>query len=267
VVNVDDAFGAQLAAELSGTSIDVWPVSLHAAARLVAGERRYGADGLVFDITEGAVRQTLRTGLVGEFNASNLLVVLGALRALGVPLADAVAALAALTPVPGRLQRLGAEGDAIEAVVDYAHTPDALEQVLAALRPLAQARGGRLVCVFGCGGDRDPAKRPLMGEIAARLADAVIATSDNPRSESPQAILDQITAGVPGGASHSSWRVMSDRRDAIATAVGEADPRDVVLIAGKGHEDYQEIQGVKHRFLDAEVAERALSARRSGGAA
>jgi len=154
-----------------------------------------------------------------------------------------------------------------EVVVDYAHTPDALDKALSALRAMATARGGRLRCVFGCGGDRDPAKRPLMGEIAARLADVVLATSDNPRSESPQAILEQITAGVPGGVSHPAWRVISDRREAITTAVCESDPRDVVLIAGKGHEDYQEIQGVKHRFLDAEVAEQALSARRRGGAA
>ena len=262
VVNVDDPFGAQLAAELSATAIDVWPVSLHAAARLVAGERRYGADGLVFDITEGAVRQTLRTGLVGEFNASNLLVVLGALRALGVPLADAVAALAALTPVPGRLQRVGAEGDAIEAVVDYAHTPDALEQVLAALRPLAQARGGRLVCVFGCGGDRDPAKRPLMGAIATASADRVIVTSDNPRSEDPAAIVAQVMVGAVSPA-----EAVVDRREAIRRAVAEAAPGDVVLIAGKGHETTQTIAGVAHPFSDIDEVRAALAARTAAGAA
>jgi UDP-N-acetylmuramoyl-L-alanyl-D-glutamate--2,6-diaminopimelate ligase len=208
------------------------------------------------------VRQTLRTGLVGEFNASNLLVVLGALRALGVPLADAVAALAALTPVPGRLQRVGAEGDAIEAVVDYAHTPDALEQVLAALHPLAQARGGRLVCVFGCGGDRDPAKRPLMGAIATASADRVIVTSDNPRSEDPAAIVAQVMVGAVSPA-----EAVVDRREAIRRAVAEAAPGDVVLIAGKGHETTQTIAGVAHPFSDIDEVRAALAARTAAGAA
>ena len=259
-INVDDAQGALLAVELASESLDVGP------ARLSAQNLRYLPEGLCFDVHEADERATLKTGLIGDYNVSNLLVVIAGLRALGHGLTDIAAAASQVTPVPGRMQRVVAAGGP-EVVVDYAHTPDALDKALSALRAMATARGGRLRCVFGCGGDRDPAKRPLMGEIAARLADVVIATSDNPRSESPQSILDQITAGVPGGASHSAWRVMSDRREAITTAVREADPRDVVLIAGKGHEDYQEIQGVKHRFLDAEVAEQALSARRNGGAA
>jgi UDP-N-acetylmuramoyl-L-alanyl-D-glutamate--2,6-diaminopimelate ligase len=258
VVNVDDAYGAELAADLVDRGLDVWTVSLHAAARLVAGERRYGPDGLVFEVTEGAVRQTLATALVGEFNASNLLVVLGGLRALGVPLADAVAALGVLSPVPGRLQRVAGDGDAVEAVVDYAHTPDALEQVLAALRPLAAARGGRLVCVFGCGGDRDPIKRPLMGAIAARLADRVIVTSDNPRSEDPAAIVAQVLAGAG-----SSAEGVVDRHEAIARAVREASPGDVVLVAGKGHETTQVIAGVAHPFSDVDEVRAALDARRA----
>jgi UDP-N-acetylmuramoyl-L-alanyl-D-glutamate--2,6-diaminopimelate ligase len=260
VVNVDDAFGAQLASELSGIGIDVWSVSLHAAARLVAGERRYGPDGLVFEVAEGGARQTLATAVVGEFNASNLLVVLGALRALGVPLAEAVAALGSLTPVPGRLQRVAGDGDDIEAIVDYAHTPDALAQVLAALRPMAAARGGRLVCVFGCGGDRDPGKRPLMGAIAARQADRVIVTSDNPRSEDPAAIVAQVLAGAGAGAPAEAE---VDRRAAIARAVAGAAPGDVIVIAGKGHETTQTIAGVAHPFSDEAELRAALAARRA----
>jgi UDP-N-acetylmuramoyl-L-alanyl-D-glutamate--2,6-diaminopimelate ligase len=255
---VDDAFGAQLAAELSGSGLDVWPVSLHAAARLVAGERRYGPDGLVFDVAEGAARQRLTTGVVGEFNASNLLVVLGGLRALGVPLAEAVAALGSLTPVPGRLQRVAGEGDAVEAIVDYAHTPDALEQVLAALRPMAQARGGRLVCVFGCGGDRDASKRPVMGAIASRLADRVIVTSDNPRSEDPAAIVAQVLAGAAAGAEG-----VVDRREAIVRAVHGAAAGDVIVVAGKGHETTQTIAGVAHPFSDVDEVRAALAQRRA----
>ncbi len=266
VVNVDDAFGAMLAAELSAhrdSGLEVWTVSLHAAARLVAGERRYGPDGLVFEVAEGTARQVLTTGVVGEFNASNLLVVLGALRALGVPLAEAVAALGSLTPVPGRLQRVAGDDDAIEAVVDYAHTPDALAQVLGALRPMAAARGGRLVCVFGCGGDRDPAKRPLMGAIATRLADRVIVTSDNPRSEVPSAIVAQVLAGAGADGGVVAEGVV-DRREAIARAIAEAAPGDVVLVAGKGHETTQTIAGVAHPFSDADEVRAALAARRAG---
>ncbi len=270
VVNVDDAFGAQLAAELSGSGLDLWTVSLHAAARLVAGERGYGPDGLVFEVAEssadGVARQTLTTAVVGEFNASNLLVVLGGLRAAGVPLAEAVAALGSVTPVPGRLQRVTAEGDELEAVVDYAHTPDALEPVLVALRPMAQSRGGRLVCVFGCGGDRDPTKRPRMGAIAARLADRMIVTSDNPRSEDPAAIVAQVLVGA-GTAAEG----VVDRREAIARAVHEAAPGDVLLVAGKGHETTQVIAGVAHPFSDVDEVRAALAARAArtarGGAA
>ncbi|MCZ8110920.1 MAG: UDP-N-acetylmuramoyl-L-alanyl-D-glutamate--2,6-diaminopimelate ligase [Betaproteobacteria bacterium] len=258
VVNVDDAFGVQLADELRGGGIDLWTVSLHGTARLVAGERRYGPEGLVFEVTEGDEHRRLATGVVGEFNASNLLVVLGGLRALGVPLAEAVAALGSLTPVPGRLQRVAAEGEAVEAVVDYAHTPDALQQVLAALRPLAAARGGRLLCVFGCGGDRDATKRPLMGAIASRLADRVVVTSDNPRSEDPAGIVAQVLAGAGENA-----QGVVDRREAIARAVREAAPGDVLLVAGKGHETTQVVAGVAHPFSDADEVRAALAQRRS----
>jgi len=142
-------------------------------------------------------------------------------------------------------------------VVDYAHTPDALDKVLAALRPLADARGGRLVCVFGCGGNRDAAKRPLMGGIAAARADRVIVTSDNPRDEDPAAILQQIRAGI----ARADALLVENRREAIAIALREADAKDVVLIAGKGHEDYQEIAGVRHPYSDAAEARAALGRR------
>jgi UDP-N-acetylmuramyl tripeptide synthase len=140
-------------------------------------------------------------------------------------------------------------------VVDYAHTPDALEKALAALRP-AVAAGHRLTCVFGCGGDRDAGKRPLMGEVAARLADRVIVTSDNPRGEDPRAIIDQVLAGT----ARARAEAIADRQVAIFEAVHQAGPGDIVLLAGKGHETYQEIAGVRHPFRDAEVALAALEA-------
>jgi UDP-N-acetylmuramoyl-L-alanyl-D-glutamate--2,6-diaminopimelate ligase len=253
-INIDDEQGARLADELS--ALDVWTVSAVRPARLRASGLRYVDGGLAFEVQEGDSVHALRSTLIGDYNAHNLLVVLGGLRALGVPLADAVAAVPCLTPVPGRLQRVGDAG--LEVVVDYAHTPDALEKVLQALRPLATARGGKLWCVFGCGGDRDATKRPMMGAIAARLADRVVATSDNPRSEPPSFILSQILAGVVG---NDQVDVIEDRREAIRLAIGRADSTDVVLLAGKGHEDYQEIQGRRLPFSDAVEARAALERR------
>jgi MurE/MurF fusion protein len=263
VVNIDDEFGAQLAQDLQGGGLDLWTVSLHGPARLQALDLHYGALGLAYTLQEGAAQAPVHSTLVGEFNASNLLVVLGGLRAMGVALADAAAVAAQLTSVPGRLQRVGGD-HAVEVVVDYAHTPDALAQVLRALRPLATARGGRLWCVFGCGGNRDASKRPLMGAIAAAAADEVVLTSDNPRDEVPQAILAQILAGV---ATPEPVAVIEDRRAAIAHAVLGAAAGDVVLLAGKGHEDYQEVAGVKRPFSDLLEAQAALMAREQGVAA
>ncbi len=264
VVNVDDEHGAQLADELRDGACALWTVSLDAPARLHAEALRDEPAGLALDVVEAGAagettRATLRSVLIGRFNASNLLLVVAALRALGVPLHEAVAAAAQATPVPGRLQPLAAGG--IEVLVDYAHTPDALDQVLLALRPRADARGGRLWCVFGCGGDRDPGKRPLMGAVAARRADAVVLTSDNPRSEAPGAILANILAGITG---HDEVRVIEDRREAIAHAVSAAQPGDLVLIAGKGAETYQEVAGQRHPFFDLEEARLALAARQGG---
>jgi UDP-N-acetylmuramoyl-L-alanyl-D-glutamate--2,6-diaminopimelate ligase len=157
------------------------------------------------------------------------------------------------------MDRVPSPAGAPQVVVDYAHTPDALEKALQALRPFAHARGGALWCVFGCGGNRDAGKRPLMGALAQRLATQVIVTSDNPRDEAPAFIVLQIVAGLKD--SQERVKVIEDRRAAIAHAVRHADARDVILIAGKGHEDYQEIKGVKHHFSDLEEAAAALATR------
>ena len=258
VLNVDDEVGASLADELRGAGLELWTCSLRGTARLAARGLRHTDEGLAFEVLEGAQAAPVHAALIGEFNVANLLVVLGALRALGVPLADAAAVLPALRPVPGRLQPVGEATPTLARVlVDYAHTPDALDKVLHALRPLAHARGGRLWCVFGCGGNRDATKRPMMGAIAARLADRVVLTSDNPRDEAPGFILAQILAGVAG---HDSVDVIVDRAEAIWHAVRSAAPADVVLLAGKGHEAYQEVAGERRPFADVEVAARALQA-------
>lgn len=260
VINVDDPQGAKLVAELAGQGLALWTVSVAGEARLRAEGVAYRHGGLAFDVVEDLERAAVASRLIGDYNVSNLLVVIGGLRALGVPLAAAARVAERVTPVPGRMQRAAGDAGAPEVVVDYAHTPDALEKALAALRPLAQARGGRLWAVFGCGGNRDATKRPLMGEIAARLADRVVVTSDNPRGEPPQAILDQVLAGIPAGAA-AKTEAQVDRRAAIRGAVAAAASHDVVLIAGKGHEDYQEIEGVKHPFSDAAEAADALAQR------
>ena len=261
VVNLDDAQGVELAASLSASSVDTWTVSIHSEARLRAINIRHGRDGLAFEVVEGDASVAIATPLIGDYNVSNLLAAIGVLRALGIGLHDAAVACDGLTPVPGRMQRI-ATGDAAagqpEVVVDYAHTPDALEKALAALRPLAAERGGKLWCVFGCGGNRDAAKRPLMGAIAVKLAERVVVTSDNPRLESPDFILSQILAGTIG---HDEVDVIENRAEAIRHAVTSAAASDVVLIAGKGHETDQDVGGAKFPFSDVAHAARALAAR------
>ncbi|GAB3774391.1 UDP-N-acetylmuramoyl-L-alanyl-D-glutamate--2,6-diaminopimelate ligase [Ramlibacter monticola] len=257
VLNLDDGKAEVLERQLEG-SLDVWTVSCERPARLQAQEIGYGDEGLRFVVAEGAERHPLQTKLVGQYNVSNLLGVLGMMRAIGVPLADAVAACTDLLPVPGRMERLLVPGQPLVAV-DYAHTPDALDKGLQALRPLAAQRGGKLWCVFGCGGDRDATKRPLMAAVAEKNADRVVVTSDNPRSEKPEAIISQILLGL----SHRECvQVEVDRARAIAETIAAADGGDVILLAGKGHEDYQEIAGVKHPFSDQAHAQKALEARR-----
>ncbi|MEN9544876.1 MAG: hypothetical protein RLZZ598_1709, partial [Pseudomonadota bacterium] len=259
VVNLDDAQGAHLARELPGT-LALWTYALGGeTARLQAHDVGYAPEGLVFRLRERDGGEAMvQTTLIGDYNVSNLLAVIGGLRALGVSLLDAAALCPQLTAVPGRMQRVGGGQGEPLAVVDYAHTPDALEKVLAALRSLATARGGRLHCVFGCGGNRDTSKRPLMGAIAEQLADAVVLTSDNPRREAPGTILAQIAAGLQRP---QAVRIVEDRRIAIAQTLAGADARDVVLIAGKGHEDYQEIDGVKLPFSDVAEALAGLAQR------
>ena len=259
VINLDDPHGAELVCKLQHGPLDVWACSTTGIARLRAGAVRYVDGGLSFEVHEGTSQAEVATRLIGGYNVANLLAVIGALRARGVPLADAAGACAGLTPVPGRMERVTHAGPGPQVIVDYAHTPDALEKALVALRPFADARGGKLWCVFGCGGNRDAGKRPLMGALAQALAHQTIVTSDNPRNEAAAFILLQIVAGFPGH--QDRVKVIEDRRSAIAHAVRNADARDVVLIAGKGHEDTQEIRGVKHPFSDIAEAQAALAKR------
>jgi UDP-N-acetylmuramyl-tripeptide synthetase len=260
VINVDDVRGAALADALGGVIPDLWTVSCSGPARLRARDISYDAQGLRFAVLEsgagGDECHVLHTQLIGTYNVSNLLGVMAAMRSLGVPLAALIESCADLTPVPGRMECVGAPGQPLVAV-DYAHTPDALGKALGALRALAGQRGGQLWCVFGCGGDRDAAKRPLMGAMAARHADRLVVTSDNPRSEKPQAIISQILLGATG---HAAVIVQPDRARAIAQALALAASNDVLLIAGKGHEDYQEVAGQRLPFSDLDHAQRALAA-------
>jgi UDP-N-acetylmuramoyl-L-alanyl-D-glutamate--2,6-diaminopimelate ligase len=249
VINIDDDWGTSFAERLDG---DVITYGTRGGARLRATRIGLSEAGVRFQVESEWGRGEVGAAVLGAFNVSNLLAVLGALIAAGVAFDEALAAVSRLQPVPGRLERVG--GGALPLVViDYAHTPDALEKALEALRPTVAA-GHRLVCVFGCGGDRDAGKRPLMGQAAAALSDHVIVTSDNPRSESPRAIIDQVLAGISGDA-----EAIEERQVAIFAALHQSRPGDVVLLAGKGHETYQEIAGVRHPFSDREVARAALA--------
>ena len=212
-------------------------------------------DGTSFTVRSPLGTAEVELPLRGRFNAANALVAMACCAPLGLPLDKMAEALADARPVPGRVQAVD-EGQDFAVLVDYAHKPGALEKVLASAREVAT---GRVVVVFGAGGDRDTAKRPVMGEIAARMADAVIVTSDNPRSEDPEAIVAAIIAGVPSGSFHVKQVV--DRREAIGAAIADAAPGDVVVIAGKGHEQGQEFAGGrKEPFDDVAVARDALRA-------
>jgi len=268
VINLDDPAGQRLVAQLRATNpaLAITGYTLHDLATqpaiegvsiLRASNKRSRPAGSEFQLEAPGASLLVKTRLVGHFNISNALAVLGALLAKGVDLTAAVDAIESLQPALGRMQQVGGQ-DAPLVVIDYAHTPDALEKTLHALRQVATERAGQLWCVFGCGGDRDPGKRPQMGAIA-QAADVVIVTSDNPRSEEPGAILAQIVAGMdPAGA---PAQAIEDRATAILAAVKQAGKQDVILLAGKGHEPYQEIKGKKLPFSDADHAALALSAR------
>jgi UDP-N-acetylmuramoyl-L-alanyl-D-glutamate--2,6-diaminopimelate ligase len=257
VIHVGDAFGRRLAAEAKARGERALTYGL-AGADIVATRVASGAEGIALSVATPWGAGDAAMAVYGEFNVINALGVLGVLLEAGIGIGAALAALARASAPAGRMQRLGGGSEPL-VVVDYAHSPDALAKVLAALRP-AVAGDRALVCVFGCGGDRDAGKRPQMGRIAAELADRVIVTSDNPRNEDPAAIVEDIVRGIPA---HSRRRhvVELDRANAIAAALAGARDGDVVLIAGKGHEDYQERRGVRAYFSDVEVAARALERR------
>jgi UDP-N-acetylmuramoyl-L-alanyl-D-glutamate--2,6-diaminopimelate ligase len=270
VLNVDDAVGRDLSARIPSALGYSARGAEHAALRVL--EARIDAGGIIARVATPQGEVALRSPLVGHHNLENLLAALGALIALDVPASRAAEALAEAKGAPGRLERVartGEGGDLPDVFVDYAHTPDALSRVLAALRPMTR---GRLVCVFGCGGDRDPSKRAPMGLAVAAGADVAVLTTDNPRTEEPARIADQAAEGLDrGGLQRLSAEALAhagrgyvvelDRRRAIALAVQGARAGDVVLVAGKGHEPYQEVHGVRTPFDDRDEARAALAAR------
>ena len=264
VLNLDDAFGVELAAQLQDEAVEVIGYGLTDAALQIA-ERQgirmvYGnpaemsGQGLRIVVHSSWGTAELASELIGRFNAANLLGALAVLLVSGIGLAEAVRSLSAVQAVAGRMQRIGGAGQTT-VIVDYAHTPDALEKVLLALREVSAATEGRLICVFGCGGDRDRGKRAMMGSVAEKFADHCIVTSDNPRSENPHNIIAEVIGGMSG----SNHEAIADRAMAIQRAMSIASPRDTVLVAGKGHEDYQEINGVKYPFSDVAASLHALS--------
>jgi len=261
VVNCDDPWGVRLAERL-GTSIGerCWRSSLEdPSAELHIRDLVLDADGVKGILQTPLEEGAFQSPLVGRFNLMNLLQAVGALVQQGIPLPRLLEGLASFGGVPGRMERVvvGDGSDAPAVLVDYAHTPDGLANALAACRPFTR---GRLICVFGCGGDRDRGKRPQMGAIAARLADLVVVTSDNPRTEDPAQILADVVAGIPAGSPHE---VEGDRATAIAAAISGATAGDLVLIAGKGHEDYQILGATKVHFDDREEAEKCLRAKQN----
>jgi UDP-N-acetylmuramoyl-L-alanyl-D-glutamate--2,6-diaminopimelate ligase len=231
--------------------------------RMVYGHvTEMNGQGLRLEIHSSWGAAQLNSGLIGRFNAANLLGALAVLLVSEVSLSDAVLSLGSMQAVSGRMQRLG-NAQQPTVVVDYAHTPDALEKVLLALREIDATKTAKLICVFGCGGDRDRGKRAMMGLVAEKFSDHCIVTSDNPRSENPQHIIDEVIGGMSG----NNHEIVLDRTAAIARAISLAAQCDTVLVAGKGHEDYQEISGVKHAFSDVLVAQQALQNWHSGAKA
>ncbi|MSP24533.1 MAG: UDP-N-acetylmuramoyl-L-alanyl-D-glutamate--2,6-diaminopimelate ligase [Myxococcales bacterium] len=260
VINIDDAHGRRLAGRLrdAGAAVLRYSIDPNSEAEVKPRALTVASEGTAIRLFD--TDRTLSSPLVGAHNASNLLCAVAVARALGLDEATALGGIAGVTGVPGRLERCDQPGhDDVVAVVDYAHTPDALVRVLASVRPLTQ---GRLWCVFGCGGDRDPHKRAPMGEAVAHAADAILVTNDNPRSEPPEEIARAIVTGLDRAGANGRYRVVLERRQAIAHAVAEAASGDVVLVAGKGHEPYQIIGTHVHAFDDRDELRAALLERR-----
>ena len=261
IINVDDPLGPKLLQTVQAKRVlayGIGPEAIAAGANVVALAVRATPEGQEFDLRLPDGEVAVKTGLLGRYNVSNLLAVAGVLHDAGGKPEDIAWRLQCLTAPAGRMERLGGGSEPL-VVVDYAHTPDALENTLLALRPVVSVRGGALHVVFGCGGNRDKGKRPEMGALAERLADSVLLTSDNPRNEAPEAILDDIAAGMRNPVSEPN------RATAIATVITQAKAADVVLVAGKGHENYQETGGVRVPFSDVEEARRALAMRSAEG--
>ena len=255
VVNLDDPFGVELAAlstasKVIGYSQSDTPTDRQGVIRAEGVTET--PFGLRFTLSTPSGPARVESGLIGRYNVSNMLAVAAVLIDAGMTPKEVAACFSSLLSPPGRLEKIGGDNQPL-VLVDYAHTPDALENVLRALRPVAQARQGHLTVIFGCGGDRDQGKRASMGEVAERLADQVVLTTDNPRSEDPEAIIRDIYCGAP------SAEIIIDRSAAIHRSIGTAQRADVLLIAGKGHEDYQEVAGVRHPFSDKDEARAALS--------
>jgi UDP-N-acetylmuramyl-tripeptide synthetase len=264
VINIDDVKGDELVSRMLERQLAVITTSqLRTDATLWAGAVEYLAQGIQFEVHEGEEKHKVTCPVVGDYNAANMLGVIGGLRALGIGLEHACEAIAHCTPVPGRMQMVSMPNAPL-MVVDYAHTPDALNKALDALSHTALARGGQLWCVFGCGGNRDSSKRPLMAQAVQQGAQQAVLTSDNPRDENPETIAQAVMKGF-ARSYLPRVRVELARDQAIALASREAAPEDVILIAGKGHEDYQEIAGVKHPFSDIEHAQTALQPLQPGG--
>jgi UDP-N-acetylmuramoyl-L-alanyl-D-glutamate--2,6-diaminopimelate ligase len=259
-VNVDDPRGASVA----DASTRPVTYAVNRAADVTPGALALSFDGLDFDARTPRGNVHVTSALVGRPNVYNILAAVAATSSIEVPLAAIERGIAQLPGVPGRFERVSSASDDIIVVVDYAHTDDALRNLLETARPLAERR---LITVFGAGGDRDRTKRPLMGMVAARLSDVVVITSDNPRSEDPARIIDEVNRGAQAETRQRGAQVLTivDRRDAIVQAITQASAGDVVLIAGKGHEKYQEIAGQSLPFDDVAVARDALEARRLRG--
>jgi UDP-N-acetylmuramoyl-L-alanyl-D-glutamate--2,6-diaminopimelate ligase len=253
IINQDDAYGQKLIAQLGDKC---WRYSTETQSDLWLSDVVYGATGVSGQLHTPMGSVPFQSPLVGQFNLANMLAAIGTGLSLGLDLNAMVAALPDFIGVPGRMERVQVNADQdISVIVDYAHTPDSLENLLKASRPFI---AGNMICVFGCGGDRDRTKRPLMGKIAAELADRAVVTSDNPRTEDPQQILNDVVAGIPDQITPS---VIADRAAAIRQAILDARPGDGVLIAGKGHEDYQILGTEKIHFDDREQAQAALKLR------